>query len=79
VIYVKSTVAGLLAVMLTYLLVIVIGISLLIAANVMSKEQDSVIGFDVVAFGRSLLGMAIVVLAFIAGFFWEYLRVSRAA
>jgi uncharacterized BrkB/YihY/UPF0761 family membrane protein len=79
VIYVKSTVAGLLAVMLTYLLVIVIGISLLIAANVMSKEQDSVIGFDVVAFGRSLLGMAIVVLAFITGFFWEYLRVSRAA
>jgi hypothetical protein len=66
VIYVKSTVAGLLAVMLTYLLVIVIGISLLIAANVMSKEQDSVIGFDVVAFGRSLLGMAIVVLAFLA-------------
>ncbi|HEY2168518.1 MAG TPA: hypothetical protein VGJ30_02765 [Candidatus Angelobacter sp.] len=76
-IYIKSIVAGLLAVMLAYLLVFVIGISVLIIANVPSKEQDSVIGFDIVAFGRSLLAISIGVLAFIAGFVWEYLRVSR--
>jgi hypothetical protein len=79
VIYVKSTVAGLLAVILTYLLVVVIGISVLIAASVTRKEQDSAIGFDVVAFGRSLLARVIDVLAFIGGFLWEYFRVSRAA
>jgi hypothetical protein len=60
-------------------LVIVIGISVLIIANAMRKEQDSVIGFDIVEFRRSLLVRVIGVLAFIAGFFWEYLRVSRAA
>jgi hypothetical protein len=43
----------------------------------MTKKRDSGIGFDIVAFGRSPLGRVIVVLAFIAGFTWEYLRVSR--
>jgi hypothetical protein len=75
VIYVKSTAAGLLAAMVAYLLIVAIGVSVLIIAN--PKEQNSGIGFDVVAFGRSLLGRAIGVLAFVGGFFWEYLRVSR--
>jgi hypothetical protein len=64
--------------MLAYLMVFVLGISVLIIASVMSKEQDAGIGFDIVAFARSLVGIATGVLAFIAGFFWEYLRVSRA-
>jgi uncharacterized BrkB/YihY/UPF0761 family membrane protein len=63
--------------MLAYLLVFVIGISVLIIASVMSQEQGSGIGFDIVAFARSLLAIAVSVLAFIAGFFWEYLRISR--
>jgi len=63
--------------MLAYLLVLVTGISALIIAGVKSKEQGSVIGFDIVAFARSLLGIAIVVLTFIAGFFWEYSRISK--
>jgi hypothetical protein len=75
VIYIKSAVAGLFAVMAAYLLVVAIGVSALILAS--SKERDSGIGFDIVAFGRSLLGSAIGVLAFIGGFLWEYLRVSR--
>lgn len=75
-IYVKSTVAGLFAVMAAYLLAISIGILVLIIASV--KEQASGIGFDIVAFGRSFLGRAISVRAFISGFLCEYLRVSRA-
>ena len=73
-IYIKSTLAGLLAVMVTCLLIVAIGISVLVIAS--SKERDTVIGFDIVAFGRSLLGRAIGVLAFVGGSFWEYLRVS---
>jgi hypothetical protein len=71
-------VAGLLLIMLTYFLVFVTGVSVLIIASVTSKEQDPGIGFDIIAFARSLVGIAIGVLAFIAGFFWEYLRVLRA-
>jgi len=73
---IKSIGVGLLAVMLAFL-VLVTGISALIIAGVKSKEQGSVIGFDIVAFARSLLGIAIVVLTFIAGFFWEYSRISK--
>ena len=59
------------------LVVFVIGIVTLIVLNIMSKDKESSIGFDIIGFGRSALGIAISVLAFIAGFFWEYLRVSR--
>jgi hypothetical protein len=76
VIYIKSTVAGLFAVLAAYLSVVAIGISVLVIASVMSKEWDSGIGFDIVAFGQSVLGVAISVFAFMAGFFWEYLSVS---
>jgi hypothetical protein len=53
------------------------GIVTIIVLNIISKDKESTIGFDIIAFGRSALGIAIGVLAFIAGFFWEYLRVSR--
>jgi uncharacterized membrane protein YciS (DUF1049 family) len=78
VIYIKSIGAGLFAVMLAYLLIFLIAISVFVIASVMSKQQGSGIGFDIVAFARSLLAIAIGALTFIAGFFWEYLRVSRA-
>jgi len=77
-IFVKSLVAGLLAVIVAGALVFVIGISVLVVLSIMSKDQESAIGFDFVAFGRSALAFAIGVLAFITGFVWEYLRISRA-
>jgi hypothetical protein len=76
-IYIKSLVAGLLAVMVACLLIFVTGILVLIVVSVMSKDQDSGIGFDFIAFGRSALALSIGLLAFIAGFLWEYLRISR--
>jgi len=62
-IYIKSTLAGLLAAMAVYLFVVAIGASVLIIASIMTKKRDSGIGFDIVAFGRSPLGRVIVVLA----------------
>lgn len=59
------------------LAVFVIGIVTLIVLNIMSKDKESSIGFDIIGFGRSALGIGIGVLAFMAGFFWEYLRVLR--
>jgi uncharacterized BrkB/YihY/UPF0761 family membrane protein len=76
-IYIKSFFAGLCAAMFAGLVVFVIGIVTLIVLNIMSKDKESSIGFDIIGFGRSALGIAIGALAFIAGFFWEYLRVSR--
>jgi uncharacterized BrkB/YihY/UPF0761 family membrane protein len=76
-IYIKSFFAGLCAAMFAGLVVFVIGIVTLIVLNIMSKDKESAIGFDIIGFGRSALGIAIGVLAFIAGLFWEYLRVSR--
>jgi uncharacterized BrkB/YihY/UPF0761 family membrane protein len=76
-IYIKSFFAGSCAAMFAGLLVFVMGIVTIIVLNIISKDKESTIGFDIIAFGRSALGIAIGVLAFIAGFFWEYLRVSR--
>ena len=78
-IYIKSTFAGLIAVVGAYFLLAAIGVLVLVITSAMRNDQDSVIGFDVIALGRSLLAIATGVLAFIAGFFWEYLRISKAA
>jgi hypothetical protein len=76
VIYLKSLGVGLLAVLLVGLLVIGVGILVLIVVSIFSKNQDSVIGFDFVALGRSRLVLSIGLLAFVAGFLWEYMRIS---
>jgi hypothetical protein len=76
-IYIKSFFAGLCAAMFAGLLVVVIGVVTLVVLNIMSKDQESSIGFDIIGFGRSALGIAIGVLAFVAGFVGEYVRVSK--
>jgi uncharacterized BrkB/YihY/UPF0761 family membrane protein len=76
-IYIKSFFTGSCAAMFAGLLVFVMGIVTIIVLNIISKDKESTIGLDIIAYGRSALGIAIGVLVFIAGFFWEYLRVSR--
>jgi len=76
-IYIKSLFAGLCAAILAGLVVFVIGILTLIVLNIRSKDQETSIGFDLIGFGRSALGIAIGALAFVAGFAWEYLRIWK--
>jgi len=73
-IYLKSIVAGLVAVLsVTVLFVIGVVITLLISAK---KEGEGAIGWDPVALFRPV-PMIIVLAIFVAGFVWEFRRVSR--
>ena len=56
-IYIKTFFAGLCAAMFAGLVVFLIGIVTLIVLNIMSKDKESSIGFDIIGFGRSALGI----------------------
>jgi hypothetical protein len=75
-IYVKAAIAGVAAVFAAGLVAFAVGISALIVYSFKSRNQETGIGWDIVAFTRSAWAQLIGLLAFIAGFIWEYRRVS---
>lgn len=76
-IYVKSVLTGLAAVIVAEILVAIGGISaLLVIASRQPHESDGGLGWDPVAFARTLPGWLILVLAFVAGFWWQYRRLA---
>jgi hypothetical protein len=74
-IYLKSFVAGLIAVCAAGMVVVLVATSILVFLSFKSQSEDSSIGFDIVAFGRSSLAWTIGLAAFTAGFVWEYRRI----
>jgi hypothetical protein len=76
-IYIKSAIAGFAAVIAIALVAFAIGIFILIFLSFRARTQDSGIGWDFVAFARSSSVAFIALLTFIAGFIWEYRRLSH--
>lgn len=71
-IYIKSLIAGILSsVIATILFVLVMAIYI---ASTYKRKEGEGIGWDVIAFARSLIGRVIIVVSFLAGFIWEFRR-----
>ena len=71
----KSLAAGLLAVLTTAMTIIILAIVTVLALSAGNHREDTSIGWDPVAFGRAPLAWVILVLAFAAGFYWQYRRI----
>jgi hypothetical protein len=74
VIYLKSTLAGLLAVLAAAILIVIVGVVYLSIAS-RSSEAGSV-GWDPISLARPFTWLAVVLGIFLVGFFWEFMRVS---
>ena len=71
-IYIKSLIAGIIAVMIaTVLTVLVVGACISITNK--PKEGEG-IGWDPISFVRNSTGRIIIVVSFLAGFIWEFRR-----
>ncbi|HSK43655.1 MAG TPA: hypothetical protein VLA83_07190 [Candidatus Binatia bacterium] len=72
-IYLKSAVAGLIAVMVA--LVAAVGAAI-VSVIVMSRRasEDTSIGWDPVAFARDPVPWVVMSLVFVVGFWWKYRR-----
>jgi uncharacterized membrane protein len=74
-IYVKCTLAGLLAVLAAVvLLVIFVVVGLSIASRSLQSSQSGAVGWDPISLARPFTWLAAVVGIFLVGFFWEFLR-----
>jgi hypothetical protein len=77
VIYLKSVLAGLAAVVIAELVLIVAGITALIVnASRQPSGSEGGIGWDPLSFARTPAGWMILVVAFVAGFWWEHQRLA---
>lgn len=72
----KSLAAGLLAVLAVAMVITVLAIVALLVLSARNRVEDTVIGWDPVAFGRAPLLWIIVLLAFAIGFYWQYRRLA---
>ena len=74
-VYFKSAIVGVVALSLCAMIVV---LTALVAIIWMSRraEGDTVIGWDFVSFAKTPLAWAIFLLAFVAGFYWEYRRAT---
>jgi hypothetical protein len=73
-IFLKSTLAGLLTVLAAAIVtVIVIGVYLLMASR---SSGDGAVGWDPIAVAKPLTWLVVVLGIFSVGFFWEFFRVS---
>jgi hypothetical protein len=73
--YFKSVLAGIAAIIVAEFIVIAGAITLLfVIASRRPAGEEGGIGWDPVAFGRTTPGWIILVLAFIVGFWWQYRR-----
>jgi hypothetical protein len=74
-IYVKCTLAGLLAVLATaILLVIVVVVGLSIASRSLQSSQSGTVGWDPISVARPFTWLWVAVGIFLVGFFWEFSR-----
>ena len=75
-IYVKCTLAGLLAVLAAaILLVIVVVVGISIASRSLQSSQSGSIGWDPISLARPFTWLVVVLVIFLIGFFWEFYRV----
>jgi hypothetical protein len=74
-VYFKSAIAGVVAVFLCAMIVV---LTALVEIIWMSRraEGETVIGWDFVSFAKTPLAWVIFLLAFAAGFYWEYRRAT---
>jgi hypothetical protein len=73
-IYFKSTLAGLLAVLATAILtVIVVMLYLAIASH---SSETGAVGWDPISLAKPLTWIGVVLGIFLVGFFWEFVRLS---
>jgi uncharacterized BrkB/YihY/UPF0761 family membrane protein len=71
----KSLAAGLLAVFATAITITILAIVAVLALSAGNHGEDTSIGWDPVAFARAPLAWIIFLLAFAAGFYWQYRRI----
>jgi len=71
----KSLAAGLLAVLATAIVITILAIGALLVLSARNHEEDTSIGWDPVTFAREPLAWIIFLLAFAAGFYWQYRRI----
>lgn len=74
-VYLKSAIAGVVAVFLCAMIVVLTALGAIIWMS-RRAQGDTVIGWDFVSFAKTPLAWAIFSLAFAAGFYWEYRRVT---
>jgi hypothetical protein len=72
-VYFKSAIAGVGALVLCAMIVVLTALMAIIRMS-SRADGDTVIGWDFVSFAKTPLAWAIFVLAFAAGFYWEYRR-----
>ena len=77
-IYFKSVLAGVAAIIVAELLVIAAGLSALpfVASRLRRNGEEGAIGWDPVAFARTPPGWLILLIAFLLGFWWQYRRLA---
>jgi hypothetical protein len=75
-IFLKSIAAGLTAVLATAVAIAVSAIVALFLLSARNQANDTVIGWDMVEFGRAPLAWIIFLFAFAAGFYWQYRRLA---
>ncbi|HEV8524936.1 MAG TPA: hypothetical protein VGQ71_10590 [Terriglobales bacterium] len=74
-IWVKSLAMGLLFLVLA--IVLTPFVALAVGNLVIRRKEGAAIGFDIVAFSRSPFAWILFGLVFLAGFCWEYRRLSK--
>jgi uncharacterized BrkB/YihY/UPF0761 family membrane protein len=72
----KSLAAGLLAVLATAIVITILAIVALWVLSARNHAEDTSIGWDPVAFGRTSFAWIIFLFAFAAGFYWQYRRMA---
>jgi hypothetical protein len=77
VIYLKCTLAGLLAVLAAVILtVIVVAVGLSIASHASQSSQTGAVGWDPISLGKPFTWLLAGLGIFLVGFFWEFFRVK---
>jgi hypothetical protein len=72
----KSLAAGLLAVLATATVITILAIVALLVLSAKNQTEDTSIAWDPIAFVRAPLPWVIFLLAFAAGFYWQYRRIA---
>jgi hypothetical protein len=72
-IYLKSVMAGIVAMFCSAIVVMLAAFMAVIWIS-RHTQADTLIGFDFVSFARTPLAWTILLLAFVAGFYWQYRR-----
>ena len=74
-VYFKGAIAGIVSVFLCAMIVVLAALMVMLWMS-RRAEGDTVIGWDFVSFAKTPLAWAIFLLAFVAGFYWEYRKAT---